>query len=419
MSIKVLIVDDSSFFRKRLAEMIEHDPDLEIAGFAENGKEAIALNLTLRPDVITMDVEMPIMNGIEAVQAIMRSAHPTAILIFSSLSIEGAQSTLDALGAGAADFLQKNFEQIARRKEDAIATIVGKIKELGKCRGYYTRKYVAKNLMPSVLSSRISTTSTHATVAHSTVSAHNPVMQRTASVTPSSIHTTNSLRSDPELMRNSNIMSPNFNDGVVELERIKHVGSYKLLVIGSSTGGPVAVQTVLAKLPRNFPIPVLVVQHMPEAFTGAFAERLDMHCAMHVVEAKQGELLQPGTAYIAPGAHQMLILNNRLGESTIQITPSPEQLIYRPSVDVTLASCARVYKNSVLAVILTGMGYDGKQGSSLLKRAGSTIWAQNEESCVIYGMPKAVVEAKIASKTLPLERIADHIIKEVMFHKSS
>src|SRR5574344_1047478 len=368
MTIKVLIVDDSTFFRKRLIEMIEKDNELELVGEAKNGKEAVSLVSSLSPDVITMDVEMPVMNGIDAVRAIM-SENPTPILMFSSLTSDGAKSTLDALDAGAMDFIPKCFDDIARRKEDAISTLTNKIKELGKSR---FSRFLNKSTKPKTLDRFVS-------------SQKSGEQQMVSKLHPVSMN----------------------------VDNFKGQGKYKLLAIGSSTGGPIALQTLLTGLPSNFPLPVVVVQHMPAAFTGPFAKRLDQLCGMHVVEAKDGDVIENGTVYIAPGAMQMMVEEKGNGDRFLHIVPSPEHLNYRPCVDVTFGAAAQCYKNSVLAVVLTGMGHDGEKGSSLLKSMGSTVWAQNEETCVIYGMPKAIVDSGIAMKILAIEDMASNIIAEV------
>jgi two-component system, chemotaxis family, protein-glutamate methylesterase/glutaminase len=393
MTIKVLIVDDSTFFRKRLIEMIEKDNELELVGEAKNGKEAVSLVSSLSPDVITMDVEMPVMNGIDAVRAIM-SENPTPILMFSSLTSDGAKSTLDALDAGAMDFIPKCFDDIARRKEDAISTLTNKIKELGKSR---FSRFLNKSTKPKILGQ---TYYPHAATVGSTKvqsSSQNKTLDRFVSSQKSG---------EQQMVSKLHPVSMN-------VDNFKGQGKYKLLAIGSSTGGPIALQTLLTGLPSNFPLPVVVVQHMPAAFTGPFAKRLDQLCGMHVVEAKDGDVIENGTVYIAPGAMQMMVEEKGNGDRFLHIVPSPEHLNYRPCVDVTFGAAAQCYKNSVLAVVLTGMGHDGEKGSSLLKSMGSTVWAQNEETCVIYGMPKAIVDSGIAMKILAIEDMASNIIAEV------
>ncbi|MGL5727911.1 MAG: chemotaxis protein CheB, partial [Plesiomonas sp.] len=188
--------------------------------------------------------------------------------------------------------------------------------------------------------------------------------------------------------------------------------SYQLLAIGTSTGGPVALQNLLTQFPANFPQPILLIQHMPATFTAAFAARLNNLCKIRIKEAEDGDLLQAGVAYLAPGGKQM-VLDGRPGSMRIRILEGGDRMNYKPCVDITFASCARQYKDKVLAVVLTGMGADGRDGAMLLHAQGATIWAQDEESCVVYGMPQAIVKAGIASEILPLNKIGPHILTEM------
>jgi two-component system chemotaxis response regulator CheB len=189
-------------------------------------------------------------------------------------------------------------------------------------------------------------------------------------------------------------------------------GSYRLVAIGASTGGPVAIQTLLSALPASFPLPIIIVVHMPASFTPAYAERLDSQCAVSVKEAADGDLLRPAHAYLAPGGKQMLL--ERRGEGVvIRIKESTSEQTYRPCVDVSLGSAARLMPRDVLAIILTGMGADGKQAARALKEGGSTVWSQNEESCVVYGMPQAVEKAGLSDRVLALADIGPSLIKAV------
>ncbi|MCW8996361.1 MAG: chemotaxis-specific protein-glutamate methyltransferase CheB, partial [Psychromonas sp.] len=190
--------------------------------------------------------------------------------------------------------------------------------------------------------------------------------------------------------------------------------SYDILAIGTSTGGPVALQAVLSELPGNFKLPILLIQHMPGTFTKAFADRLNGICQIKVKEASDGDILQPGCAYLAPGGKQMLI-DGRSGRSKICIHEGSEKLNYKPSVDITFASLSKHYGNKVLAVVLTGMGADGRDGARMLKDKGSVIWAQDEASCVVYGMPQAVAKAGIATESLPLDQVARRIKVELKY----
>ncbi|WP_027253956.1 protein-glutamate methylesterase/protein-glutamine glutaminase [Photobacterium halotolerans] len=377
MAVKVLVVDDSSFFRRRVSEIINADPRLEVIGDAVNGKEAVEKARTLKPDVITMDIEMPVMDGITAVREIMKS-NPTPILMFSSLTHEGARATLDALDAGALDFLPKKFEDIARNKDEAISLLQKRVAELARKRVF---------MRASVRTSSPVTPSP----AERPLTSNRPAASSAAATTLT--------RSAPAQVRPT--------------ARFKATGKqYQLMAIGTSTGGPVALQKILTQLPGSFPYPIVLVQHMPATFTAAFAARLNNLCKIGVKEAEDGDVLRPGTAYLAPGGKQMM-LEGRPGNVRLRIIDGGDRMNYKPCVDVTFGSAAKVYHDKVLSMILTGMGADGRDGSRMLKSAGATVWAQDEDSCVVYGMPQAVAKAGISTEDLPLDRIAERILIEV------
>ncbi|WP_260293489.1 protein-glutamate methylesterase/protein-glutamine glutaminase [Sedimenticola hydrogenitrophicus] len=344
--VRVLVVDDSAFFRRRIAAMLGGDPMIEVVGFAGDGQSAIIEARRLKPDVITMDVEMPVLDGISAVKRIV-AENPIPILMFSSLTHEGAKATLDALEAGAVDFLPKQFDSTTG--QEASTLLVRRVLAIGT-RGVNRRLGTLIKPRPA------------------------PVAQRPAYPI--------------------------------------HRGSYRLVAIGASTGGPVAIQTLLAALPASFPLPIIIVVHMPASFTPAYAERLDSQCAISVKEAADGDLLRPAHAYLAPGGKQMLL--ERRGEGVvIRVKESTPEQTYRPCVDVSLGSAARLMPRDVLAIILTGMGANGKQAARLLKEGGSTVWSQNEESCVVYGMPQAVEKAGLSDRVLALADIGPSLIKAV------
>jgi len=368
MAVKVLVVDDSSFFRRRVSEILEQDKDIEVIGFAVNGREAVDKTAQLRPDMITMDVEMPVLDGISAVKEIM-AANPTPILMFSSLTRDGATATLDALDAGALDFLPKKFEDIARNNEDAIKLLQNKVKEIG-------RRRLSRFSRP-------------------------PATQATP---PSP--TVRSGITQPDRSFSRPVTSNNTN--------VKASGKkYQLVAIGTSTGGPVALQNILTKLPANFPHPILLIQHMPAAFTAAFAARLNGLCKIRVKEAEHGDKLAAGVAYLAPGGQQMLIEGRGANRTLRVFADDSPRVTYKPSVDVTFASAAKAYQGDVLAVVLTGMGADGRDGARMLKQMGATIWAQDEKSSVVYGMPQAVASAGLSSLSLALDDVASRITREV------
>ncbi|MDN2480668.1 protein-glutamate methylesterase/protein-glutamine glutaminase [Vibrio astriarenae] len=368
MAIKVLVVDDSSFFRRRVSEIINSDPRLEVIDVAVNGREAVDKAKQLKPDVITMDIEMPVMDGITAVKQIMAAA-PTPILMFSSLTHDGAKATLDALDAGAVDFLPKKFEDIARNRDEAVTLLQQRVMQIASRRAFMRRPVAPK---PTAA----------------------PQTARPTTLTRSSASTAPTQRTPVA-------------------QRFKASGKkYQLTAIGCSTGGPVALQNILTKLPMNYPHPILLIQHMPATFTNAFAARLNTLCKITVKEAQDGDVLKPGVAYLAPGGKQMMI-DGRPGAARIRILDGGERMNYKPCVDVTFGSASKIYADKVLSMVLTGMGADGREGGRMLKAAGSTIWAQDEESCVVYGMPQAVAKAGISSEDLPLDRIAERMLVEV------
>lgn len=373
MAVKVLVVDDSGFFRRRVSEILSADSNIQVVGTATNGKEAIDQALALKPDVITMDYEMPMMDGITAVRHIMQRC-PTPVLMFSSLTHEGARVTLDALDAGAVDFLPKNFEDISRNPEKVKQLLCEKILSISRSNrrvSHYSAPAPAAVPAPTPAPSSVGSFGSSAPVRPAPA----PIPARAHAAAPSS----------PAPKRKN----------------------YKLVAIGTSTGGPVALQRVLTQLPANFPAPIVLVQHMPAAFTKAFAERLDKLCRISVKEAEDGDILRPGLALLAPGGKQMMID----GRGAVKILPGDERLNYKPCVDITFGSAAKSYGDKVLAVVLTGMGADGREGARLLKQGGSSIWAQDEASCVIYGMPMAIVKAELADAVYSLDDIGKHLVE--------
>ncbi len=393
MTIRVLVVDDSSFFRRRLTEILSQDAELEVIATANNGKEAVEKALALRPDVITMDIEMPVMDGISAVREILK-VQRTPILMFSSLTHEGAKATLDALEAGAIDFLPKKFEDIARDKAEAADVLRQRVKTVAR------RRVISR---PSSLTS----------------SSGPALGARPAVVPPASAGTTaraplaQSLAARA-LAERAELQSRAAEKAEAQRGHFDASGkSYKLVAIGTSTGGPVALQQIITALPANFPLPIVLIQHMPAAFTGAFASRLNGLAKIEVKEAADNDVLRPGVAYLAPGGKQMLVDGNEnQARLRVREDDSP-RITFKPSVDITFGTAAKVFNDKVLAIVLTGMGSDGREGSRLLKQSGSRIWAQDEASCVVYGMPQAVTAAGLTDLEVALSDVAARIITEV------
>ncbi len=360
--VKVLIVDDSVFMCKAIKNILSSDKDIEVVGMAYNGKDAIEKLKTLDPDVITLDVEMPRMNGLEALQEIMK-IKPTPTIMVSSLTERGAETTLKALEAGALDFLPKSQSS----KDIFGQDLTRKVKLLAKRKSLMQLRFSTKRTS-SVLNSK------------SVVS--------TLSAKP--INTTNGLSSSTSSYKVCK-------------------GHRDIIGIGVSTGGPPAVQKLLSALPANFPATILIAQHMPAAFTGPFAKRLDSTCAISVSEAVNGERPKQSHAYIAPGGkHLRLRMKGPLQE--LEVSEEPTSALYKPSATELMQSIADCLPRRAIGLILTGMGSDGLDGIRALKEKGGYIMAQNEASCVVYGMPKAIVDANLSDHTLDIDSMASALL---------
>lgn len=345
----MLVVDDSQFICKRIYEILEQEKGFKVVGMAGNGRDAVRMAATLEPDVITMDVEMPVMDGITAVRKIM-AASPTPILMFSSSTHSGAKATLDALEAGALDFLPKQLSEIDGDREQAKRLLRRRIRIVAKQAAKVTTRHRHETLLAKL----------HLGAPNAPVS--------------------------PRL------------DGL------------RLLTIAASTGGPVAIQKILTQIPKSCPVPIVLVQHMPKKFTKSFAERLNQLCKISVKEADDGDYLEPGLALLGPGGMQMEI-ENRGSRKCIKLREKSANEIYSPCADITLASVAQHYPGKTLSIVLTGMGSDGREGVTQLKRSRGIVWAQDENSCTIYGMPKAIIDANLADQVYSLDKIASEFKK--------
>jgi two-component system chemotaxis response regulator CheB len=346
--IKVAIIDDSAFMRKSLSIMLQSDEQIEIIGTARDGEDGYNLVKTKRPDVVTLDIEMPKMDGLTALEKIMKDC-PTPVLMVSSLTVEGAEATLKALELGAVDFIPKGMSyvnmDIVKIKED----LIGKIKSIAK-----------KESLRETLN-RLRALSSHKRIA------------------TGAIITTNK----------------------------KINTNYKAIGVGISTGGPLSLQKFLPSISERVTQPIFIVQHMPPMFTKSLAERLNTMCKHTVKEAENDEVVKNSHIYIAPGGKHMTINKKLLAEPTIKISDQPSDTLHKPSVDVMLNSVADIYQDKLLGIIMTGMGRDGTEGIQKIKQMGGQCIAQNEESCVVYGMPKSVVDLGLADAVVSLEKIAD------------
>jgi len=380
MPVRVLVVDDSNFFCRRVVEILKSDADIQVVGVANNGAEAVKKAAELKPDIITMDIEMPIMDGITATKQIT-AQQSVAVLMLSSLTYEGARMTLDAMASGAVDYLLKSYEDVQGNQSSTAKLLRDKVKAIGM-----QQQRRNGGLFASQISTPAPLEATQPATAELRRPAAAPSAQR------------------PQAASDSGKLEP----AKQSLRR----GNTRLVAIGSSTGGPVALQQVLTPLPQNFPAPIVIAQHMPGTFTPAFAQRLDGLCSVRVKEAKDGDVLQAGKVYLAPGGKQMTL--DRQGEQLrVRIRETDARLQYAPCVDVLFGSAANLVGSNVLAIVLTGMGADGREGCRLLRGKGSTIWSQDEASCVVYGMPQAVAIAGISHQVVQLTDIGRRMAAEV------
>lgn len=353
--VRVLIVDDSPFLRASLKKILGRDPEIEVVDVARDGLEAIKKLQTLKPDVITMDIEMPVMNGIQALEEIMRWS-PIPVIVLSAVTTDGAKLTIKALELGAVEVVAKPSGKVG---DDLVA--------------------LADDILFKVKN-----------VAGIELNRNRPALGKIeASALPAS----------PAA------------GGKIPVGRLVPGQSTNFVGIAASTGGPLALQTVLAILPRDFPVPVAVVQHMPPGFTSSLAVRLNSLCKISVKEAEDGEVLRAGTVYIGQSGKQFQIRKN--GNQLIaRITSeSPIQTLYKPSADVMFMSLARELGAGVLGVVLTGMGNDGLAGMRELKAKGAFALAESERTCIVYGMPRAIVEAGLSDRIEPLQDIGGAIIE--------
>ena len=361
--IKVLVVDDSAFMRKALMMMLESDPQIKVVGTARDGQEGCEKVKSLKPDLVTMDIEMPRMDGLTALKNIM-DENPTPVMMLSSLTTDGAGATLDAMDLGAVDFIPKELSyvslDIVKIKEDLLK----KIKNIARRKHILMARY------------------------------------KQASAFRRAKGTSGAMRTNITAHGNQG-KSTKPSVGKIIRKRNHHID---IIAVGSSTGGPPALQAVITKLPRNLPVGIVIAQHIPAMFTQSLAERLDRLSQVSVKEAENGETVEPGCVYIAPGGKH-LILKKYTARAKIVITDKPETTLYKPCVDVMINSVVDLYGKSTLGVILTGMGNNGIVGLKKLREKGGKIIAQNEESCIVYGMPKAVIEAKIADHVASIENI--------------
>ncbi len=350
---RILLVDDSSVVRRVLSDLISGDPQLEVAGTAPEGRTALKRIAELRPDLVVMDVEMPVMDGLTAVAEIRRTDRHLPIIMFSTLTHRGATATLDALTLGADDYVPKerNSLGLAASMEDLRGDLLPKIHAL--ClRGLRRQGRIHAEPLPPV--------------------------RRLPRPAESQI---------------------------------------EIVTVGVSTGGPDALSKLLPGIPQNLPVPVVMVQHMPEVFTRLLAERLSTKSPLPVKEVVGGETLTLGTIWLAPGGKHLRLIAGLSGVRLMLDSSEPRNFC-RPSVDVMIESAVEIYGKGTLAVILTGMGSDGLHGCELVRKSGGQVIAQDEKSCIVWGMPGVVVRAGLADAIQPLSSIASEIVQRVMRRRS-
>ena len=352
--IRVLVVDDSVVIRRLVTHALEQDPALEVVGAASNGAIALQRIPQFNPDVLTLDIEMPEMDGLETLRRVRREYPQMRVIMFSTLTERGAAMTLEALSLGADDYVAKvsnegSLDRSMRRLRDEL---VPKIKQF--------------------------------------------------------FHLAVQSREEPKPERAPEAAAPPVWQTRPVIANAKAVP--RVVVIGVSTGGPAALGTILPQLPAGFPLPVLVVQHMPPLFTRFLADRLHATCRLPVAEASQGLPIERGKILIAPGDYHMKAARGD-GRPCVWLDQSPPQNSCRPAVDALFASIGEVYGGAAIAAILTGMGQDGLRGAEILKACGASILAQDETSSVVWGMPGAVANAGLADRVLPLDQVVPEILR--------
>ncbi|MCU0846785.1 MAG: chemotaxis response regulator protein-glutamate methylesterase [Spirochaetes bacterium] len=350
--IKVLVVDDSSLVRKITTDILESDPMIKVIGTANNGKTAIFKNTKLNPDVITMDIEMPIMDGLAALRYIIET-NPKPVIMMSVLTQHGAEATFKALEYGAVDFIPKPSSLLSLTLEEIGSLLISKVK--------------------SVYHSKIST----------------------------SRKSSGDGSGDPRSPLEKRLKM--FDKGET---------SSKIIGIGTSTGGPSALINIFESMPANFPSPVVVVQHMPEGFTKAFSERLDSSSQLRVKEAEDGDPVNPGWGYIAPG-HSHIRVENRSNVKYIRVFKGDKVSGHMPSIDVLFNSLAEECGDNTIGVIMTGMGKDGAEGILKIKKSGGRTIAQDENTSVVYGMNRVAVQLGAIDEVLPLYEIPKKIVEYI------
>jgi two-component system chemotaxis response regulator CheB len=344
--IKVVVVDDSAFMRKAISTMLKNDPHIEVVAVARNGEEGLEMVRKFDPDVVTMDIEMPKMDGLTALKHIMMEM-PRPVIMVSSLTTEGAEATLKAMEYGAVDFIPKQFSMVSLEIVKIEDELRSKVKSVARKK--------------------------------------------------------NNLRVLRRIKKKAPVTT------IKGFDKKKSTLVRDIVAVGVSTGGPPVVQKILSELPGDFPACILIAQHMPGSFTGPFARRLNEASQLTVKEAESGDVIKPGHVFVAPGG-QHLKIDQKVSRIDVVVTQEPRDALYKPSADVLMSSVAKGVGRRGLGVILTGMGHDGLIGIRELKQRGGKTIAQNEDSCVVYGMPKAIVDENLADVVTDVDHMAETIV---------
>jgi two-component system, chemotaxis family, protein-glutamate methylesterase/glutaminase len=372
MALRVLVVDDTITYRKIISDVLQEIPGIEVVGTANNGKTALARIQSLHPDLITLDIEMPEMNGLEVLEAIRTQGIKLGVVMVSAFTRRGSELTIRALELGAFDFITKSEEGTAEQNRQRIKNSLAPLLKA------YSQRLEIRSILKGAPPPPATTLPTKPPVAQP--------------VEPARV---------------------DLSDLSQRMHRVSGKFRPEMILIGISTGGPNALSVLIPKLPANLGVPVLLVQHMPPMFTRTLAESLDKQSALKVKEAEDAEGVMPNTVYIAPGGKHMKVASNSNGKTVIQISDEPPENNCKPSVDTLFRSAAYNFPGRTCAVIMTGMGNDGTLGLRLIKRHPSWVIAQNEASCVVFGMPKEAIAAGIVDLISPLDGIAEEICKAV------
>lgn len=394
--VTVLIADDSAFMRTSLTRMIESDEGLSVIGTAQTGLEALAKINSLQPDVVTLDIDMPGMDGLQTLKRVM-SDRPRPIIIVSSLARGGAEATIEALALGAFDCIAKSLSYDSEDVLEVQNELISKIKAAAAA-GISAARLPQSSTAPLHLAAAAG----HSGEVHS------------GEVNAGEAHARN-LQAPEAVAERALVQQAPVGRIAAKRSAATTAQVPSIIAIGTSTGGPKALQEILSALPGNLSVPIIIVQHMPLGFTGPFAKRLDALCALEVHEAANGELVESGHVYVAPAGKHLTVRRRNVSEVTVCLSLLPRNVLHTPSVDVMMSSVAEVFHGSAMGIILTGMGGDGAQGMQAIFRAGGRTLGQDQATCVVYGMPRACEELGVLSEVVALADIPSRILAAVRY----